>query len=82
MRLVKEDQMKKVMICSVSLALTACVSAQPDALKDYPDGYLCKLLTEEYITTPQEQINIYKELELRKHTCPAQTAVRNSILIF
>jgi hypothetical protein len=57
--------------------LVACVSAQPDALQEYPDGFLCELLDpDQYLSTPQEQINVYRELERRGLTCATRGVAR------
>ena len=77
-----EERMKKIMILIALLPLSACVSAQPTALKEYPDGFLCKLLEpDEYLSTPQEQINIYKELERRDLSCVTSGTVSNKVVI-
>ena len=53
-------------------ALTACVSAEPEELRGYPDGFLCQLLDpNQYISTPQEQINVHRELDRRGLKCVA-----------
>ncbi|WP_394177546.1 hypothetical protein [Yoonia maritima] len=64
------------------IPLAACVSAQPDALKDYPDGFLCQLLDpNQYITTPQEQIDIHRELENRDVACSSGGASINQTVV-
>lgn len=73
--------MRKLVVPLV-LTVSACVSAQPDALRDYPDGFLCQLLDPtQYISTPQEQINIYRELERRNLTCRSSGAVINQTVV-
>jgi hypothetical protein len=68
-------------ILIIALALTACVSASPEAVKDYPSDYLCRLLGPEYISTPQEQINIYRELERRGERCVSANGNVNQTVI-
>ncbi|WP_209834298.1 hypothetical protein [Ruegeria sp. HKCCE3926] len=63
------------------LGLAACVSASPEAVKGYPSDYLCRLLGPEYISTPQEQINIYRELERRGERCVNSGANVNQTVI-
>ncbi len=74
--------MKKAYLLVASILLAACVSAQPQALQSYPDGFLCQLLDEDqYLSTPQEQINVFKELERRKVTCVERGAVGNQVVV-
>lgn len=73
--------MKKILFPLV-FTVSGCVSAQPDALRDYPDGFLCQLLDpNQYISTPQEQINIYRELERRNLSCRSSGAVINQTVV-
>lgn len=71
----------KFVLALLVLGLTACVSASPEAVKDYPSDYLCRLLGPEYISTPQEQINIYRELERRGERCVNSGANVNQTVI-
>ena len=73
----------RLLLSLAFFATTACVSADPAALKDYPDGFLCQLLdSNQYVSTPQEQINIYRELERRNLTCGrANTGAINQTVV-
>ena len=71
----------KYLFLVLGLALTACVSASPEAVKEYPSGYLCRLLGPEYISTPQEQINIYRELEQRGERCVSANGNINQTVV-
>jgi len=73
--------MKKIVFPLV-FTISSCVSAQPDDLRDYPDGFLCRLLDpNQYISSPQEQINIYRELERRNLACQPGGAVINQTVV-
>ena len=42
-----------------------------ETLADKPTGYLCRLLSPDYITLPSEQEAIYRELDRRGTQCVA-----------
>ncbi len=67
----------------IPLVLTACtyVDASPEAVKTYPSDYLCRLLGPDYITSPQEEINIYRELEQRGEQCVSSSNNVNQTVI-
>ena len=74
---------KSIMLLSV-MALSSCgyISAEPEDVRTYPDGFLCELLDPTlYISTPQERLNVFAELERRGKTCPSGGAPLNQVII-
>lgn len=65
--------MKLLPIVAVGLfiALAGCQSmtVNADTVGDYPNGMLCEFLGPGWISTPQERIAIYAELEKRQVEC-------------
>ncbi len=74
--------MKRIFwIAPITLAACTYVDASPEALKNYPSEYLCRLLEPDYFTSPQEQIDIYRELENRGQKCVSSNDNVNQTVI-
>lgn len=71
-----------VLIFAVALSLIGCVTVNKETVKDMPSAYLCNLLGPGYMTTPNEQMAIYRELENRNQQCtymPTEIRVKQDI---
>jgi len=57
--------------------LAGCTSVEVNdqSTKDMPSGFLCEMLGPSWISTPDERISIYRELETRNYDCVATEKV-------
>jgi hypothetical protein len=64
------------LVCLASV-LSACETVNAETVPTMPSGYLCDLLSDNYITTPSERRAIFAELESREVDCVNVVEIRN-----
>ncbi|MDX1292154.1 MAG: hypothetical protein R3265_05020 [Hyphomonas sp.] len=57
--------------------LAACETVNAETVSTMPSGYLCDLLSDNFITTPSERRAIFAELESREVDCVNVVEIRN-----
>lgn len=62
------------------LALNGCETVNTDTVADMPTGYLCDLLSDNYITLPSERRAVYHELEKRDAECVDTEEIRIRVI--
>lgn len=59
-----------ILLLLAVVILNACTGPiNEKTVSDKPSGFLCHMLSSQYITLPSEQIAIYRELERRGEQC-------------